>query len=384
MVGPRDDGVGAATRAGLRHDLGRRSRVLLERHLGALGGDLVEPGGEPLGQAAGVGEHDRRPVLLDQVDDPLLDVRPDRAAPVGGRGGALAGLLGHGTELGHVLDRHDHLEVPLLGGGGRDDLDRAGPAEEPGDLVDRAHGRGQPDPLGRPLEQLVEALQRQREVGAALGAGDRVHLVDDHALDPAQGLARLAGEHQEQRLGRGDQNVRRRGRHPPPVGRRGVAGADADGEVGDRVAEPLGGVPDAGQRRPQVALDVDGQRLERGDVEHPAAGLLVRRRLLARELVQRPQERREGLAGPGGRHDEGVAPGGHRPPGTLLGRRRRGEGGPEPRAGRRAEHVQHVVASALVHHPSILPEGTDRSGRSGLRPAGRRARAAYPPAADPC
>ena len=36
-------------------------------------------------------------------------------------------------------------------------------------------------------------------------------------------------------------------------------------------AEPGGGLPDAGQRGAQVALDVDGERLERADVEHPAA-----------------------------------------------------------------------------------------------------------------
>ncbi len=43
-----------------------------------VGRDLVQPGGEALGQPARVGEDDRRPVLLDQVDDALLDVRPDR------------------------------------------------------------------------------------------------------------------------------------------------------------------------------------------------------------------------------------------------------------------------------------------------------------------
>ena len=70
-----------------------------------------------------------------------------------------------------------------------------GAAEEAGDLLDRPDRRGQADPLRRPVEQCVEALQRQREVGAALGAGDGVHLVDDHRLDAAQRLARLRGEH---------------------------------------------------------------------------------------------------------------------------------------------------------------------------------------------
>ena len=63
------------------------------------------------------------------------------------------------------------------------------PHEEPGDLVDRAYGRRQPDAPGRPVEQRVEPLEAEREVRAALGAGDRVHLVDDDRVDPAQGLA---------------------------------------------------------------------------------------------------------------------------------------------------------------------------------------------------
>ena len=82
-------------------------------------------------------------------------------------------------------------------------------AEEAGDLVDRADRRGQADALGRLVEQGVEPLEREREVRAALGAGDRVHLVDDHRLDAAQRLAGLRGEDQEQRLGRGDEDVGR-------------------------------------------------------------------------------------------------------------------------------------------------------------------------------
>ena len=178
--------------------------------LGTLGGDLVEAGGQPLGEPAGVGEDDRRAVLLDEVDDPLLDVRPDGGAPLRAGGRPLeVGAAAGGAELAHVLDRDDDLEVPLLVGRRRHDLDRVAAAEEAGDLVDRADRRRQADPLGGPLEQRVEALERQREVRAALGAGDGVHLVDDHGLDAAQRLAGLRGEHQEQRLGRGDEDVRR-------------------------------------------------------------------------------------------------------------------------------------------------------------------------------
>ena len=51
--------------------------------------------------------------------------------------------------------------------------------------------------LRRP--QGLEALERQREVRAALRAGDRVDLVDDDVLDAAQRLAGRAREHQVQR-----------------------------------------------------------------------------------------------------------------------------------------------------------------------------------------
>ncbi len=125
-------------------------------------GDLVEPGGEPLREPAGVGEDDRGAVLLDQVDHALLDVRPDRPAPLGAAGGRSLGHLvdrRRERQLGHVLDGHDDLEVPLLGGRGSDHLDGTGAAEEPGDLLDGPHGRGQPDPLGGLLEELVEPLQ---------------------------------------------------------------------------------------------------------------------------------------------------------------------------------------------------------------------------------
>ena len=114
---------------------------------------------------------------------------------------------------------------------------------------------------------------------------------------------------QEQRLGRGDQDVRRGAAEPAPLVGRGVAGADADRDVGLGQAEPGGRVPDAGQRCPQVALDVDGERLQRGDVEHPAATLRLGRRRLRGQPVERPEERGEGLAGAGRGDDQGVASG---------------------------------------------------------------------------
>ena len=188
----------------------RRRRAVVEPvDAGALGGQLVEPGGEPLGEPAGVGEHDRRAVRLDEVEDALLDVRPD-ARPPAGAGGRAGEVVGGLAEAGHVLDRHDDLELEGLVDRRLHDGDRPAAGEEGGDLVDRPHGGREADALGRPVEQRVEPLEGQGQVRAALGGADRVHLVDDHRVDTAQRLARRRGEQQEQRLGRGDQDVGRR------------------------------------------------------------------------------------------------------------------------------------------------------------------------------
>ncbi len=326
----------------------------LETTVRSLRRELVEAGGEPLGQAAGVGEDDGGGVLLDQVEHPLLDVGPQRPCSR-----TVLALL---AELGHVLDRDDDLEVPLLLRGGRDHLDRCGAAEEAGHLVDRADRRRETDALGRLVEELVEPLERDGQVGAALGAGDRVHLVDDHRLHPAQGLAGLGGEHQEQRLGGGDQDVGWRGLDPAPLLGRGVTGAQADPDLGHLGAETLRGLPDADQGRAQVALDVDGEGLQRRDVEHPAAQLLLGHRL-RREPVDRPEERRQRLAGPGGGDDQRVPTGRDRVPRPGLRGRRLREGGGEPRLRCRTELV----------HRFILPDGTDSpAGVLERRKAGGR------------
>ena len=91
---------------------------------------------------------------------------------------------------------------------------------------------------------------------------------------------RLGGEHQEQRLGRGDEDVGR----PVLRQRRSWAVVSPDrtptvrsGSLGS--ADPVCGVPDARERRPEVALHVDAERLERGDVQHPAPLRLLRQRV---------------------------------------------------------------------------------------------------------
>ena len=73
---------------------------------------------------------------------------------------------------------------------GRGRARRLEPAEEPGDLLQRALRGRQPDALRWPLAQRLEPLEREHQVGAALGGRERVDLVDDDGLDVAQRVPR--------------------------------------------------------------------------------------------------------------------------------------------------------------------------------------------------
>ena len=193
-----------------------------------------------------------------------------------------------GPGFGHVLDRHDDLQVELLRDPRIDDLalplrpheELRNPLQRPLrrrepdalDALDRARGSGEgstepprccsAESSPRLPDQVIESLQRQRQVGPPLGLGDRVDLVDDHRLGRGEDLADAGGEHQVERLGGGDEDVGRGFFHRPPFGLARVAGPQPDRDVG---ADPR-------QRRPQVALDVVGERLQRRDVDEPHPG----------------------------------------------------------------------------------------------------------------
>jgi hypothetical protein len=347
--------------AGERPVVGPHQLVALGRPGGALGlgrpvlavaPQLVEPGGEALGQPPGVDEDERRPVGLDEREQGGMDGRPDRPPrrPRGRRPRRQL-ALDHLPEVAHVVDRHHDLDVELLADAGVDDGHRPGAAavrrvvgatQEAGHHVERALGGGQPDALGRPLAQLGQPLERQRQVRAPLGGNQRVDLVDDDRLDLAQRLAGLGGEHEVERLGRGDEDVGRVAHQlAADVGRR-VARAEADGGLAERLAQPLGRGPDAGDGGPQVAVDVDRQRPQGRDVDDARAGAPGPG--AGHEAVDAPQEGGQGLARPGGGQDERVlAPGDGRPP-LRLGGRGRGEARVEPGLDGRRE-------PGSIHHP---------------------------------
>ena len=322
--------------AGLQHLLD--DEPLLSREAAVVGaGDLllrevVEPEREPLGGAPAVDEQDRRAVRLDQLEQLGVDRGPDRAAgrlPAGERVD-LDLIPAHPViRLDHRLDRDVDPEVELLAHPGVDDP--AGPLwadHEPADLLERVLGRAQTDPLDLAPGGGAEALERQREVGAALRRGDGVDLVDDAPLRPGEQLLCPAGQHQVQRLGRRDEDVRRLAEHRLALLLRRVAGADGDRDLG----------PDPAQRHAQVAVDVVGECLQRRDVDEP--DLLLGLPGLGREPVDPVEERGERLAGPRRGADQDMLAGGDRRPRLLLGGRRRGERVGEPPARGGAEMVK--------------------------------------------
>ena len=61
-----------------------------------------------------------------------------------------------------------------------------GSYQKPCNRFDRPLGRGKPDSLERPLGELLQAFQRQRQVRSAPCADDCVDFVDDDCPDGAE------------------------------------------------------------------------------------------------------------------------------------------------------------------------------------------------------
>ena len=125
----------------------------------------------------------------------------------------------------HVLDGDDHLQLHRLAMPGVHDRDRTfdavdRAAQEPGDLLERPLRGGQPDPLRRLFAELLQPLEREREVSPALGRRHRVDLVHDDGPDASERLPRGGRQHQIEGLGRRDQDVGRAPDHALAIARR--------------------------------------------------------------------------------------------------------------------------------------------------------------------
>ncbi len=123
-----------------------------------------------------------------------------------------------------------------------------------------------------------EPFERQRQVRAALVVGHGVDFVDDDRFDVAQNLRGSSGREQDvERLGRRDQDVRRRfsiaGAPHAACRRCGRRCESAASEAA--LARQL---QDFAERAFEVLLDVVAERFERRDVEHFRAIGRARRR----------------------------------------------------------------------------------------------------------
>ena len=205
-------------------------------------------------------------------------------------------------------------------------------------------------------------------------------LIDDHRLDIRQGLTGLRGEHQEQRLRCRDQDVGRVTHELTTVGSGCVARPNTDRRRVHVRAEPFRRKADALQGGSKVLFDIDGQRPQRREVEHPCAGLWILRHVLNRQPVQRPQERRQGLACAGRSEDQGVVTVRDRGPALALRRSGFAKGGGEPlahRFGERRQRIAHGRNLPIFENPVPL-------GRSGsVSPRQRRDGPEQPRAAPP-
>ena len=203
--------------------------------------------GHALGQSPRVDENQRAAMRGDQLGQPGVDFGP---LLVGANGRQLAG---------RHFDRQIELaRVSLVDDAARRlsrRVDPIGADQKPGNALDRPLRGRKPDPHRRRLHSRARPFQRQAQVRAALVAGQGVNLVDDHRLDRAQQLAALVGRQQQiERLGRGDQNVRRMAQHRLTLRGGRIAGAHRTG-VG-ALRRPLGQRP----IRPAALRDCDGCR----------------------------------------------------------------------------------------------------------------------------
>ena len=166
-------------------------------------GELVQPVGDALGRAAVVDEHDRRAVRLHQLQQPRVDA-PARSTARGSPSTVGAAPSSRMSSTGTTTSRSSGLRCPastIVTG-------RSPPRKREISSSGRCVA-DRPIRCGSVAGDRRQPLQRERQVRAALGAGDGVDLVDDHRLDRAQHVAGAGGQHQVQRLGRGDQDVGR-------------------------------------------------------------------------------------------------------------------------------------------------------------------------------
>ena len=299
---------------------------------GALAETLGELMGDPFGHPAGVDEHQRRPMILDQFREAAIDLGPN--------------LVRHHRFEGRT--RHlDGQVAPALMAGVDDRNLRGGPAvrggagQEMGDGLNRILCCGEANPLEPVAAQRRQPLERERKMGAAFVRRDGMDFVDDDRAGARQhGAPGFRAEQDVERLRRRHKDMRRAPAHLVALGRRRVAGAHPGADFDVRKPALTQPLADARQRRLEIAVDVVRQRLERRDIDNLGRVGQAAIEALPHEVVDCGEKGRKRLARSGRGGDEGMAPGLDRGPRLGLGRGRRGEAVGEPSGDRRMKETE--------------------------------------------
>jgi hypothetical protein len=331
--------VDAELERGRAHDAGRdamieallgqrplllRDRAVVDEHLGARAAHVL---GDDLGD---------RPRLTEEQALARL--------------GHLRGRLGQGRQ--RVVADDQQLALGRRVRGIDDRALALGAALQPHrDLLGVADGRAQADALDVVARERGEPLDHADQVGAAVGAGHGVDLVDDD--DPQIGeqpgrVDRLRHQHDLERLGRGHQQLGRLAQEGATL----VAGGVP---VPDEAAEP---------DHLRVAVEALGlvveQRLDRGDVERADA-----LRLIADQRREHREHAGLGLAAGGRREDHGVVAREQHLAGQLLHRAQAGpaEAGDDRLLQAGMQPREHAHGG---HHTSSTGIGPDSSPSTSL------------------
>src|ERR1700730_1299841 len=219
------------------------------------------------------------------------------------------------------------------------------------------------------MSQGLQALARQRQMGAPLVVGHGVDLVDDDGLNIMQDrAAALRGEENVERFRRGDENVRWPLQHGAALVHQGVAGADRGPNLGHEQAALARQLQNFAEWDLEVFLYVVAQRLERGDIQHFGAVAQIAGQRLAHETVNAGQEGGERLARAGRGGDERGSPGQDVRPALLLRLSRGAELLDEPLRYERMSPSERGGEK----HSSILAAGAGFANRSPRRLSRRR------------
>jgi hypothetical protein len=137
---------------------------------------------------------------------------------------------------------------------------------------------GKADALERASAEMLEPLKGERKMSSALGGDESVDFIDDDGFNRTQHLARVGGEKQVERLGRGDEYVGGHALETGTLGGGSVSGAHEGRGAMERVTAKGGDLGDFLKRNAQVAFDIDGEGFEGRKVKGAAALSFGRRR----------------------------------------------------------------------------------------------------------